>query len=137
MSLLWSPLPLWLDISGRRSGSHWSLPARRSDLSRHPLPGSPLGELDVAERLRGRQVPGRACAFRPPAHALGKTLAATDLALVRFERGDLSIDRPRDVEPDVGVARSEEKHTRHAVLLETAGQLLWEEEVVPRGDPAG
>src|SRR5207237_7281583 len=92
-----------------------------------------LGELDVAERLRRRQVPGRAGVFRPPAHALGETLAAADLALVRFERGDLSVDRPRDVEPDVGVARPEEKYARHPMVFQTAGELLGEEEVVQRG----
>src|SRR6267143_3797665 len=59
------------------------------------------GELDVAEGLRGLEVPGRSGVLRPPAHALGEALASADLALVRPERGDLPVDRPRDVEPDI------------------------------------
>ena len=55
---------------------------------------------------------------------------------MRFERGDLSIDRPGDVEPDVRVARPEEEHARHAMVLQAAGELLGEEEVIARRDDA-
>src|SRR6267378_4071239 len=71
-----------------------------------------LGELDVAERLRGVEVPRRSGVLRPPPHALGEAATPADLALVRFESGDLSIDRTRDVEPDVRVARPEKEHPR-------------------------
>src|SRR5438270_442480 len=57
-----------------------------------------------------------------------------DLALVRLEGGDLSVDRPRDVEPDVRVACSEEQHARYPMLLQSAGELLGEEEMVARRD---
>src|SRR5437762_10231513 len=89
-----------------------------------------LGELDVAKRLRGRHVPGRSGVLPPPAHTFGKAAAPADLALVRPEGGDLSVDRPRDVEPDVRVACSEEQHARYPMMLQSAGELLGEEEMV-------
>src|SRR2546422_5041067 len=92
------------------------------------------GELDVAEGLRGLEVPGRSGVLGPPPHPLREALASADLALVRLESRDLPVDRPRDVEPDVRVARPKEEHARDAVLLKAAGQLLGKEEVVTRGD---
>src|SRR6267143_3158830 len=94
------------------------------------------GELDVAERLRGVEVPRRSGVLGPPPYALGEAATSADLALMRSERGDLSIDRTRDVEPDVRIARSEEQDARYAVMLQTSGELLGEEEVVPRRDDA-
>src|SRR5712691_3061540 len=61
---------------------------------------------------------------------------SADLALVRLERRDLPVDRPCDVEPDVGVAGPEEEHARDTVVLETARELLGEEEMVARRDDA-
>src|SRR2546426_7331388 len=94
------------------------------------------GELDVAERLRGVEVPRRSGVLRPPAHTLGEALPPADLALVRLERRNLPIDRPRDVEPDVRVPRPEEEHARYAVMLQPTGELLGEEEMVARRDDA-
>src|SRR5437667_9479023 len=134
-------------VCPRRSSRGWlprvagasargSFSARRVGVRRHPPSATPLGEFDVAERLRGREVPGRAGVLRPPPHPLGEAAASADLAPVRFERGDLSIDRPGDVEPDVRVARPEEEHARHAMVLQAAGELLGEEEVIARRDDA-
>src|SRR5256885_7771188 len=95
---------------------------------------APSGELDVAKGLRGVEVPGRSGVLGPPPHALGESATPTKLALVRLERGDLSVDRSADVEPDVRVSCPEEEHARPAVMFQPTGQLLREEEVVARRD---
>src|SRR5256714_7316629 len=94
------------------------------------------GELDVAECLRGSEVPSRTGGLRPPPHALGEALAPAHLALVRSESRDLAVDRSRDVKPDVRVPRPEEQDARNAVKLQPAGELLGKEEVVARRDHA-
>src|SRR6266851_6250121 len=116
-------------------------PTRVASLMFPPMKGSSFtatgsGELDVAERLRGVEVPGRSRVLRPPPHPLREAFASSDLALVRSERGDLPIDRARDVEPDVRVARPEEERAGDAVVLQAADQLLGKEEVVARRDHA-
>src|SRR6266849_3371860 len=97
-------------------------PTRVASFMFPPMKGTsftapPSGELDVAEGLRGGEVPGRSGVLRPPPHALGEALAPADLALVRSKRRDLPVDRPGDVEPDVRVARPEEEDARHAMVL--------------------
>src|SRR5204862_15696 len=72
--------------------------------------GEWLGELDVAERLRGLEIPGRPGVLRPPPHALREPTTPADLALVRSEGRDLPVDRSRDVEPDIRVAGSEQEY---------------------------
>src|SRR5437773_7457324 len=116
-------------------------PARVASLRFPPMKGSSFmavasGELDVAEGLRGREIPGCSGVLGPPTHALGESLAPADLALVRPECRDLLVDRRRDVEPDVRVARAEEQHPRDTVVPQAAGELLRKEKVVARGDDA-
>src|SRR4029077_11571512 len=116
-------------------------PTRVASFMLPPMKGTSFmattsGELDVAERLGGLEIPGRAGVLRPPSHALGEAASPADLALVRSERGDLPVDRAGDVEPDVGVARPEQKHAPNAVVLQAAGQLLGVKEVVARRDDA-
>src|SRR5437867_5117465 len=116
-------------------------PTRVASLKFPPMRGTSFtattsGELDVAERLRGFEIPGRPGVPRPPPHALGEALAPAHLALVRSEGRDLPVDRFRDVEPDVRVARPEEEHASHAVMFESTGELFGEEKVVARRDDA-
>src|SRR5439155_3232526 len=95
-----------------------------------------LGELDVAECLRGRQIPGGSGVLCPPSHALGEAAPSTHLTAMGPQRGDLAVERRADVEPDVWIPRAEQEHARYAVLLEAVPQLFGEEQMVARGDDA-
>src|SRR5437764_8209579 len=95
-----------------------------------------LAELEVAEGLRVRHVPRSADGLRPRAHTSRELVAPADLRLVRPERRDLLVERARDVEPDVGLARPEEQDARDSVMFEAVPQLLRKEQVVARRDHA-